>query len=328
MYMESTTSTIHIIPLGSEYLHAPYISHTLVERLKQDKKDGKQSLLFYNRRGHSRAYICEDCGYYEKCPHCDIALAHHSLGWWKLMCHQCGFKNPIPLICPYCGWSHFHLVWVGIQRIESDLRNILPESTLLRIDSDNNEKVHSLKEQIKECDIILATNRAFFVPTENIGSIVFLLFEVNFSIPDYTVEESIAAEISYFKKHHKTIILQTYMPDHPLIEEIMTGNNRTMLQYLSKERKEFHYPPFSSFVGLSLHHEKKDKVLQYAAYILEKIAILGQGTLTLSYDHDAWMKNRSEWVQKIGLRWPQVDHVLMQIEKDIVLSRLVTVERT
>jgi primosomal protein N' (replication factor Y) len=265
--------------------------------------------------------------FFEKCPDCDIALAHHSLGGWKLICHQCGFKNPVPLTCSYCQGSTFHLVGVGIQRIEQEIKKLLPDYHVLRIDSDNPEKNKALYEQAKETDIIIATNRAFFLTVEDIGAIVFLLFEINFSIPDYTVEESTAYEIAYFKKKNLPIYIQTYMPEHPLLSEIVSWNTRSTMQYLAKERKDFSYPPFSVLIWLTVHHEKKEKVSQYAATLLEKIARKGEGNIAISYDSDTWSKNRAEWVQKITLRWSGIEEILQEIERDIVLNYSITVER-
>ncbi len=91
--MENSESFIHVIPLGTAYLHAPYISDVLIQMILEGKKAGKKTLIFYNRRGNARAYICEDCGHYEKCPHCDIALSYHSDNRGALICHQCSARQ-------------------------------------------------------------------------------------------------------------------------------------------------------------------------------------------------------------------------------------------
>lgn len=152
---------LHIVSLAEEYLHAPFISDTLLRVIQEQKANHKKTLIFYNRRGNSRAYICEDCGHYEKCPHCDIAFAYHNEKSPFLICHQCSAKSSVPLSCKKCSGNHFTGVGVGIQRVESDLiKNLGNNFTIQRIDSDTNEKVEDILQKINSVDIILASNRA------------------------------------------------------------------------------------------------------------------------------------------------------------------------
>lgn len=77
-------------------------------------------------------------------------------------------------------------------------------------------------ESIASADVILATSRAISLTHPDIGAVVFLLFEVNLSIPEYDIEESIYAEIAYIKRQKVPLYIQTYTPDHPLLEVILT----------------------------------------------------------------------------------------------------------
>jgi primosomal protein N' (replication factor Y) (superfamily II helicase) len=104
------SSVITIIPLQSAHLEAPYISSEILVILEQVKKNGKKSLIFYSRRGNARAWICADCGHYEKCPHCDIAFAYHTTPSKCLRCHQCSQVAPFPIVCPACSGSRINPV--------------------------------------------------------------------------------------------------------------------------------------------------------------------------------------------------------------------------
>ncbi len=98
----NSSSSITIIPLQTTILEAPSISKDIVSVIESTRKSGKKSLIFYSRRGNARAWICADCGYFEKCPHCDIALAYHTIPDKHLICHQCNAKSPFPIACPQC----------------------------------------------------------------------------------------------------------------------------------------------------------------------------------------------------------------------------------
>ena len=169
--------------------------------LEQVKKEGKKSLIFYSRRGNARAWICADCGHYEKCPHCDIAFAYHTTPVKRLICHQCSQVAPFPIVCPHCQGNRVNPVGVGIQQIEENLAKLVPKDTrVLRIDSDTREKSTVLYDQINSSDIILTTQIGGSIVHPDIGAVIWLTFELNLSIPSYHIEEDIYNEISYYKK--------------------------------------------------------------------------------------------------------------------------------
>ncbi len=104
------TSIITIIPLQSAKLEAPCISAEILSVIENIKQSGKKSLIFYSRRGNARAWICADCGHYEKCPHCDIAFAYHTIPHKCLICHHCNQVAAFPIVCPECHGSHINPV--------------------------------------------------------------------------------------------------------------------------------------------------------------------------------------------------------------------------
>ncbi len=95
-------NSITIIPLAQPDIVAPLVSSELIRIIHENKQDDKKTLLFYNRRGTARAWMCEDCGHFEKCPHCDIAFAYHRSPIKRLVCHQCNAVAPFPIECPKC----------------------------------------------------------------------------------------------------------------------------------------------------------------------------------------------------------------------------------
>ena len=325
--MQHDESFIHIIPLATEHLHAPHISDTLLRLIIDEKKVWKKVVIFYNRRGHSRAYICEDCGAYEKCRHCDIALAYHSDKKGSLICHQCNTKSHVPLICPQCGGARFASVWVGIQRIETELRDVLGEGfRIQRIDSDTGGKTPEILALVEESDIILATNRAFFLTHPSIGAFVYLLFEINLSIPEYDIEEITALELSQLKRRKIPLYIQTYTPDHPLLDMLMFGNQKSLIASIQEERKAFLYPPYSELATLRIHDENKDRVSKMIAQLMNKLSLLKRETTRIVHDTEIWEKSRGEWVQKIILRDRDLSYLIGEFEVEIVRNRSITLE--
>jgi primosomal protein N' (replication factor Y) len=223
--------------------------------------------------------------------------------------------------------SKFTSIWVGIQRIESDLHRVLDDTfQIMRIDSDSYKKPREILENIGKSDVIVATSIANLLTSPDIGAVVFLYFEVNLSIPEYDLEEQLFTEISYFKKQGIPLYIQTYNPDHPLLDTILFGNYQTLLTYLVNERKQFWYPPFSEFAIIRVHDEQKAKVQNMLIRLVNKISQIQQASTFVAYDRDIWEKYAGEWVQKIILKDTSLAYLIDQLETEIVRNRSVTLE--
>lgn len=164
------------------------------------------------------------------------------------------------------------------------------------------------------------------LPCDDIGAVVFLCFEVNLSIPEYDLEEHLFGEISYFKKQGFPLYIQTYTPDHPLLDIILFGNHQSFLQYLMEERKNFQYPPFTELATIRIHDEKKEKVQDMLGRLVNKISQIKDDSTFLAFDRDVWEKYAGEWVQKIVLKDKNLSCLINQLEVEIVRNRSVTLE--
>lgn len=113
--------------------NASPLSRRLREALLSN--EGHQAILFLNRRGSSRMLVCVDCGHVPQCPNCSVNLTyHHDNG--RLMCHYCGYARPVFERCPQCG-GHLKMVGFGTQRVEAELKALLPGKEILRMDADS-----------------------------------------------------------------------------------------------------------------------------------------------------------------------------------------------
>ena len=53
------------------------ISNRLAEEIRKTKAEGRQTILFLNRRGFSHFFKCNSCGYELKCKNCSVSLTYH-----------------------------------------------------------------------------------------------------------------------------------------------------------------------------------------------------------------------------------------------------------
>ena len=127
---------VHVVDMKQEIRNgnASGISWFLKNELEINEKNNLQSILFLNRRGAGRCMICVDCGEVPGCPRCSVSLTYHQANG-RRMCHYCGWSEPAEVVCRSCG-GHLKVVGTGTQRIETELKELLPETNVLRMDAD------------------------------------------------------------------------------------------------------------------------------------------------------------------------------------------------
>ena len=97
---------------GNRSIFSDKLRELITDRL--EKKE--QIMLFINRRGVAGFVSCRSCGEVIKCPHCDVSLNLHNNG--KLVCHYCGYEQPMVKECPSCGSPYIGGFKAGTQKIE------------------------------------------------------------------------------------------------------------------------------------------------------------------------------------------------------------------
>ena len=120
------------------------ISASLRTELQKNLDCGEQSILFLNRRGNSRMLLCGECGCVPQCPRCSVPMTYHSANG-RLMCHYCGYSEPLPPACPSCG-GRLNFIGVGTQRVQEELEALFPGIEILRMDADTISAAHPHEE--------------------------------------------------------------------------------------------------------------------------------------------------------------------------------------
>lgn len=98
-------------------------SRKLYKEIEENLKEGKQTILFLNRRGYSTFVSCRKCGYVIKCKSCDITMTYH-IQENKLKCHYWWKEMIAPKICPKCGSNYIKYFGIGTQKVEEQVKNI------------------------------------------------------------------------------------------------------------------------------------------------------------------------------------------------------------
>lgn len=241
------------------------IGSRLRGEIKNTVDSGSQAVVFINRRGYSNYMSCPQCGEVIMCPNCSVSLTvHHHWSYSNLMCHYCGYSQPIPEKCPSCGGGHVRTVGYGTQKIEEELKNLFPENKVLRMDADTTGTKASYEEMLEafrrgESDILLGTQmvtKGHDFPNVTLSGV--LLADMSLYLDDYRAGERTFSLITQVvgragrgKKAGKAII-QTFNPEHPTLKLAAAQDYKSFYKNEIALRRALVFPPFCDIFLVSV----------------------------------------------------------------------------
>jgi primosomal protein N' (replication factor Y) (superfamily II helicase) len=235
----------------------PFAPETLAA-MERALAGGRHVVVHYNRRGAGNALVCRTCGEVSRCPRCDVSLVRHIRPADRLKCHHCGYSCPPPDICPVCGGAELATVGSGTQSIETALREIFPQTRLLRLDADSDDEAASVDDEIPT--IFVGTTSVLSVYSDRIGACVFALFESDSFAARYDTDEVLHRRIRLLSERAEETVVQTYVPAHPVIRTFVEGTYRDFARNTLARRMEFGYPPYAELVHIVARHRDRERL--------------------------------------------------------------------
>lgn len=256
------------------------LSPQLKEAIANTLANGKQVILFQNRRGYNPYLICGTCGHIPQCIHCDVSLTLHKFSN-KMHCHYCGSTYPKLVECTQCGAVNWMERNFGTEKIEEQLESDFEQYRIARMDVDSirgktaHDNLISLFEQ-KRIDILVGTQMVVKgLDFENVTLVGILDADGLLSFADFRVNERAFQMIEQVsgragrRAEQGNVLIQAMNVKHPVLELVMQHDYDRFYNFEIENRKEFHYPPFSRIVTLTLKHKDKQKV-EHAAQFLAR----------------------------------------------------------
>ena len=250
------------------------LSRRLSELVSDRLAKGQQTMLFLNRRGFSGFVSCRSCGFVPKCPHCSVSLSLHRGG--RLLCHYCGYEEPMPDKCPECGSPYISGFHAGTEQAESFLSGQFPKARILRMDADTTRTKGSYEKILssfanEEADILIGTQmivKGHDFP--NVTLVGILLADQSLNASDYRSAERTfqlltqAAGRAGRGKYPGDVVIQTYEPEHYSIVHAAHQNYEEFYREEMVYRKLLRYPPAEHLLAIQIISRSEEHASLFA----------------------------------------------------------------
>jgi primosomal protein N' (replication factor Y) len=254
-------------------MNGPF-SPLLLARVREALERGEQAILFQNRRGWAPMVECKQCGWVPRCAHCDVSLTlHRSMN--QLTCHYCGNTYQIPNECPACGSKELQGKGYGTEKIEDQIRDILPEARISRMDLDTTRTRNAYERIISDfgsgrTNLLIGTQMiSKGLDFSKVSVVGIINADSMLNLPDFRAYEHaymMMAQVSGRagrKGKRGLVILQTKQPDLKVIQQVVQNDYLGLYRDLIAERQMFSYPPYHRLIYVYLKH-KSDTTVQTA----------------------------------------------------------------
>jgi primosomal protein N' (replication factor Y) (superfamily II helicase) len=259
---------------GEQRLFARQLTTEVRDRLVRRE----QAMILLNRRGYSPVVLCRACGETVQCKNCAIALTHHKRAN-ALICHYCGYRQPVPKTCPKCGSEHLFFLGAGSEKLEETLAAEFPQARIGRLDRDTVRRRQDFERVLAafdggELDLLVGTQmiaKGHDVHGVTLVGVVGADFALGF--PDFRAAErtfqlltQVAGRAGRGTVPGK-VVLQTYFPEHYAIQFAAQHDYQGFCEKELRYRKWMNYPPFTAVANVLVRSPKLEQALRYAGVL-------------------------------------------------------------
>lgn len=257
-------------------------SNILLQNIEETVGRKEQVILFQNRRGYVPILICKTCGNTPKCVNCDVSLTYHKASN-KLHCHYCGYQEDNITSCAACGSKHIEYKGLGTEKVEDDLKTLMPHIRVGRLDYDTtrnkNAHMHIITDfEERRLDVLVGTQMvAKGLDFDNVTLIGIINADNMLQFPDFRAYErsfqmlsQVAGRAGRREKQGK-VLIQTYDTKNRIIQQVVKNDFEGMFLDELRERKHFSYPPYFRVIQIDIKHKDFLKNQQIAEKFAQSI---------------------------------------------------------
>jgi len=292
-----------------------HFSQVLLDAMEETLSNGEQVLLFQNRRGFSPTVECMTCGHSPQCPNCDVSLTYHQHKK-QLRCHYCGYHIAMLDDCMACGSVHLDTKGLGTEQIETELKSLFPSKKTARMDQDTTKGKHAYEKLIDgleqgEIDIMVGTQMlAKGLDFRNVSLVGVMNADNLLNFPDFRALErsfqlllQVSGRAGRTKKQGR-VIIQTFNPKHPILQQVEQHDYLGMFDLQIKERFDFKYPPFYRLIKITVKDKKFVKMQSAANWLSQSLRNVFEENI-LGPEQPPVGRVRNEYITNILIKIPK-----------------------
>ena len=243
----------------------------LREAIQETRRADKQTILFLNRRGNSRALVCVECRQAPECPRCSTHLTYHSANG-RLMCHYCGHSQPASRRCT-CGGA-LKPMGTGTQKAQQELLELFPELEIARMDADTVTATNTHQQIL---DKFQANRTPVLLGTQMVAK--------GLNLPDVTLVGVLDADLSLYSESYRAAettfnmltqvvgragrgdapgqaVIQTLVPEHPVLNLAARQDYDNFYELEIRLRQSLGNPPFGDLAQITFTGQEETAVLR------------------------------------------------------------------
>lgn len=283
-YGEAVLPDVTLVDLKTEQKRGnrTNFSFVLQDKIRANLDEGKQTVLLMNRRGYNTFAACGSCGKVVSCPNCSVSLTYHSANG-RLMCHYCGYSEPLKKECPDCGEPAVRYAGTGTQKIELEIGDMFPGARILRLDTDSVSSRKDYENGLRDFslgkyDIMLGTQMvAKGLDFENVTLVGVINADTQLNDDDYRSQENtfdlLTQVVGRAGRGNKkgSAVIQTTNPENNVINLAREQDYKTFYNTEISIRKSLIYPPFCDLCVLLAVSENEHVTYNIMLSITDRI---------------------------------------------------------
>jgi len=260
------------------------LSYSLQNAIRDTQQAGKQTILFLNRRGNSRALVCVDCRESPECPRCSARLTYHSANS-RLMCHYCGHSEPVPDRCGKCG-GPMKRVGTGTQKVQQELQERFSDIAVERMDADtvsaaNTHEMILERFQREHIPVLIGTQmvaKGLNLPEVTLVGVLdgdLSLYAVSYraAATTFNMLTQVVGRAGRGDAAGRAVI-QSFVPEHAVITLAAQQDYDSFYNLEIGLRRQLKCPPFGDLAVITLTGQDEARVLHGAAKLKSSLQTL------------------------------------------------------
>ena len=294
-----------------------------LKRLQQTLDEGKQAIVFQNRRGYAPVARCKMCAWSPKCDRCDVALTYHK-DINSLVCHYCGNVYPMPGECPQCKEPAVEISGFGTERLEEEIEMRMPGIKIARLDLDTTRNKDSYAKIIDDfsehkTDMLVGTQMVTKgLDFGDVKTVVVTNADAMLSYPDFRATErafnmleQVGGRAGRKDADDSRVIFQSFDPTHRIYNYLLVHDYLGFYSSEIEERCRFKYPPFVRIVNIYIKHRERETVQRVANRYAEVLK-LSLGARVFGPDEPLVARVQNLYIRRI----------MLKLEPDTSLKRI------